>query len=73
MAKPFWGEMPRGYTMAIITANEPQAVARGIRFCLTFLHVAARATRAFLACPCVFWLAQRAKKCDTNHIPRAIA
>ena len=47
-----------------------KAVARGIRFCRTFLHMA-RETRAILACPCVFWLVQRAKKCDTNHIPRA--
>ena len=30
-------------------------------------------TRAILACPYVFWLAKRAKKCDTNHIPRETA
>ena len=37
-------------------------------------HVFARCvSRAILAWPCVFWLAQRAKKCDTNHIPRATA
>ena len=30
-------------------------------------------TRAILACPCVFGLTQCAKKCDTNHIPRATA
>ena len=30
-------------------------------------------TRAILAWPCVILLAQRAKKCDTNHIPRATA
>ena len=33
----------------------------------------AREMRAILACPCVFGLAQREKKCDTNHIPRDIS
>ena len=34
---------------------------------------AMRESRAILAWPLVFGLAQRAKKCDTNHIPRATA
>ena len=33
----------------------------------------ARETRAIFACQCVFLLAQRAKKCDTNHISWATA
>ena len=35
--------------------------------------VARFCTRAILAYPCVFWHAQRAKKCDANHIPWATA
>ena len=33
----------------------------------------ARITRAILAYPCVFWLAQHAKTCDTNQIPLSTA
>ena len=40
-------------------------MARGNRFCHTFCEI--------LAWPLVFWLAQRAKNSDTNHIPRATA
>ena len=61
-------------------------VARFCPLCESNTHGHGRIThetRAILACPCFFWnacdsrisvgfwLAQRAKKCDTNHIPRA--
>ena len=37
------------------------------------VQILSHETRAILACPCVFWLAQRAKKCGTNHLPPATA
>ena len=46
-----------------------QAVARGIGFCRTFLHVAR--VRKHTAMRELH--AKRAKNCDTNHIPRATA
>ena len=45
-------------------------MARGIRFCRTFLHVVLVRKHTDMR---VFWLAQRAKKCDMNHIPQATA